>query len=276
MHIRLVRLSLLSLAMLLLQPSVVSARRFSIPHGFRQLDSAPGVRLFQRRRDFVQVVTPSEGGAIESVHGKFLEMGLVGSFPRRRVDEWWTIWHEATPGAFSIFNGQFFDFSDPDIAPLAFSMKAEGKVYEGYADRTEYPGKKLMLILGSDHHRIIPYSDNPVELVDRPESDIVVGLSSTAPKTAGRAIPRTFVGITSDGRTVILSSSMASQGYADRLLRSFGVETEQILMLDGGTSSHLVHEGKVLVPSTPSGKRKYARETLPHMLGVKSKRGSDE
>jgi hypothetical protein len=258
-----------ALAVQFLLPSAAFAVVAGVPRGFTQVARAQGVMLLQRRRDYVQVVSPRDGARIAVLHGKFLETGIYGAFLRHHVSDWWAQWSDE-PAAFSLVNGQFFDTSEAELAPLAFSIKADGRVYEGYADATEFPGDKRMLLLGDAGYRVDEYDDDPVSLLSRPEANILVGLSPTASKSFSRPLPRTFIGTTRDGRAVIFSSSMASQAYAIRTMRAFGVQPYKIVMFDGGTSSHLVHDGRTLVPRTIQGKSKVARERLPQMIGVQA------
>lgn len=247
-----------------------SALALSVPRGFRTVDDAPGVTLYRQRRNYVQVVSFTEGARLRILHGKFFEEGLHGSFVRKPIQEWWNTFAAQSSGAFSLMNGQFFDTTDPDQTPLAFSLKADGKVYEGYGDAAEYPGKKRVLALYPGRAVIEPYDDNPVSLVESSAADMLVGLEPTAAKTLARSVPRTFIGVARTGELVLFSSSMATQASASRTLRAFGVASHQMLMLDGGHSSHLVQNGKVFVPTSVRGDPLAAREKIPQVLGVEA------
>ncbi len=268
---------LLSIAVLLFL-AAPPASALSVPRGFRTVDEAPGVMLYRQRRNYVQVVSLREGAKVHVLHGKFYEEGSHGSFTRKPMREWWTEFAEESDGAFSVVNGQFFDTANPDAAPLAFSIKADGKVYEGYGDATEYPGRKRMLVLYDDPEGapvggrafIDDYTDDPVSLVDHTAPDILVGLEPTAAKTLARALPRTFAGVARTGEVLLFSSSMATQASATRTLRAFGAPADQILMLDGGKSAHLFHNGNVLVPVNTRGNAEISREEVPQVLGVEA------
>ncbi len=242
----------------------------TVPRGFMVTASAPGVTLYHKRRDYVQAVDPSKSARIRILHGPVLPTGDYATFPRLGIRDWWTQWSAETPGAFSVVNGQFFDPSDSSVAPLAFSIKTDGKVYEGYGDRNEYPMQKRFLALYDDRAVISDYDDDPETLRRIPAKDILVGLSTRASKSLSRALPRTFIAVTPQGEVLVLSSSMASQKYANRLLRAFGADPDQIMMLDGGSSSHLVQGANVLVPVDGRGKTEAARERLPQVVGVEA------
>ncbi len=242
----------------------------AVPRGFTQVGSFPGVSLYKQRRDYVQVLNRRQGARLRILHGTPHEEGLFVNFDRKTVGDWWAHWSETHPQAVSVANGQFFDTTDPDTAPLAFSIKADGKVYEGYGDLTEFRGGKRMLIIGATRDRVVPYDDDAVSLVKLRESDAIVGLSPDADKRPTAPRPRTFLGVTRDGRTVVFSSTVATQMYANRVLRSFGVPADQVLMLDGGASTHLLYDSRVLVPADKLGETFAAREKLPQMLGIEA------
>lgn len=248
-----------------------SVEAATVPRGYKLVSGDKGVQLYYKRRDYVHVLRPSQGARLRILHDPVLEQGTsYAVFPRKAVSAWWSQWSAEAPGAFSVVNGQFFDTSDSVAAPLAFSIKKDGLVYEGYADQTEFKNQKRMLLLSDDRYSIVPYDDNVRTLGLHATRDIVVGLAPNAAKTATRPMPRTFIGITRTGEAVIFSSSMASQNYATRVLRMFGAEAHQIVMLDGGNSSHLLYSGRTLVPTDARGKAKAGRELLPQMLGIEA------
>jgi hypothetical protein len=254
----------------LLIPFSLFAAESSTPRGFREIADAKGVHLYQRRRDYVHVIEPAKGASIVLLHGHPIEQGAYVSFTRTDIMSWWKEWSQKNSRAFSAFNGQFFDPRDAQEAPLAFSMKADGKVYEGYADTVEYPGKKKMLLMRPTGYTIQEYDDEPESLVYRPEENILIGLSVNASKSIQKPSPRTFIGIARGGDIIVFNSSMATQAYAYRVLRIFGAADNQTMMLDGGSSSHLVYQGTMLVPRTSQGDAVEAREKLPQMIGVQA------
>ena len=260
---------LLSIALLLVL-ATPSASALSVPRGFRIVDDAPGVMLYKQRNNYVQVVSLADGARLHILHGRFFEEGSHGSFARQHMKDWWTEFAAETQNAFSVLNGQFFDTSDPDTSALAFSIKADGKVYEGYGDKTEYPGRKRMLVVYPGRAFMDAYADDPVSLLEHTAPDILVGLEPTAAKTLARALPRTFMGIARTGEVLLFSSSMATQASASRILRAFGAPIDQILMLDGGSSTHLLQSGKVLAPVSARGTPQAAREKVPQVVGVEA------
>ena len=248
-----------------------SAFALTVPRGFKAVDSAPGVTLYQYGRHFVQAISLADGARLHFLQGPFREEGMYGSFPRKRIHEWWSEFSEWSSQAFTALNGQFFNTADPEKTALAFSVKHDGRVYEGYADATEFPGHKRMLILDVLDARVEPYTDDPVSLVRHPAQNIFVGLDPAVAKMRTRPLARTFVGVAKTGEVLLFSSSMATQGLALRALRTFGAEPDQVVMLDGGKSASLVLRGTTLVPLTARGKPLPGDpERVPQALGVEA------
>jgi hypothetical protein len=261
--------SFLTTSLLLALPTTLFAQqsdRIFAP-GFREVSSAPGVTLFQKGKDYVHIVSPRRDGGVRLLYGAVSEGTEDTQFARKDIREWWQTWSQAEPQAFSLMNSQFFNASDPTKAALAFSTKADGVVYEGYGDKREFLGGKMLLRIGAKHTIVQPYNDNPRSLDRFPEPDIIVGLRADIDKQSARRLGRTFIAGMPQGNLLIFTSPKATQQYAERILVSFGADWDNVLMLDGGGSTQLVHKGKVLVPSHKPGKDVVHRP-LPQALGI--------
>ena len=261
--------SFLTASLLLVLPTSLFAQqsdRIFAP-GFREIDSAPGVTLFKKGKDYVHIVSSRRDAGVRLLYGNVTADAAETQFARKDIRTWWKAWSQTEPEAFSLMNSQFFNASDPTKAALAFSTKADGVVYEGYGDKREFLGGKMILRIGKKYTIVEPYNDNPGSLERFPEPDIIVGLRADINKQASRRLGRTFIAGMPQGNLLIFTSSTATQRYAERILVSFGADWDKTLMLDGGGSTQLVHKGTVLVPSHRPGADIILR-SLPQVLGV--------
>ncbi len=215
--------------------------------GFTEVSSERGVGVYRKGRDYLLVVRPSEGGRMTTELGPLVLSGGQMMYGRRTVPAWWASL-KADPDVLAAFNGQFFDASDADAAPLAFSVKTRGTTERGYADAREYPGAKAMLVLGEDAHSVVPYTDNADQLASADASDAVVGLLWWADKKPRARVARTLIGVSPRGDTYVFVSPAATQRYAMAVLRRFGIPASGMLMMDGGGSSQLVTRSGQVVP----------------------------
>lgn len=246
------------------QTAAITAARTS-PLGYRETHTLPGVSVWRKGREYVQVVTPAKGGRIKLLTGEIKPSMMAGtSFARKDIRDWWTIWQNNDPRAVSVANGQFFNMNDPLKAPLAFSTKVDGIIHPGYGDGVEYPQGKLILLLGEHHYDVASYDDNAAALFAHAEREALVGLKPDMSKRATKRAGRTFIGVTPEGNAIILTSPGATQRYATRILIAFGAQRGKILMLDGGGSSQLVTKDGLLVPSRQGG----GLRTVPQAIGV--------
>lgn len=242
-----------------------TARR--TPLGYRETHALPGVRMWRRgTREYVQIVSPAEGGRIKLLNGEVRPSMYPGTtFARKDIRDWWTHWKTADANAFSVANGQFFNMGDPAKAPLAFSTKVDGVIHPGYGDAEEYPQGKLVLLLGENAYDVQAYGDDAAALFERAEREALVGLRPDMSKKAARRVGRTFIGVNAAGEAIILTTPGGTQRYATRILTAFGAERHKIMMLDGGGSAQLVTEKGLLVPSRGGSLR-----TVPQAIGIAS------
>ncbi len=260
------RRAILLTATLFLIPQLTLAAAF--PKDFKLVERKPGVALLSRGRDFVQVINPAEGGAIHLLTGKVMEWSETLTLERKGIADWWNLAERDMERPFSVVNGQFFNQSQGDRAALAFSVKANGAIISGYADRTEYAGRKRMLLLDGTRSDVRLYPDDPDALLKTDALNAIVGLDPRAEKQASRRRGRTFLGVGKRGTVYIYSSPATTQNYVARMLRKFGVKEEKILMLDGGGSAYLMKGGKQILTAV-KGQEIPAR-ALPQVLTVTS------
>jgi exopolysaccharide biosynthesis protein len=157
---------------------------------------------------------------------------------RRNVPAWWAR-IKADDTAVAALNGQFFNASVAESATLAFSVKDDGTTYRGYADKNEYPGAKLALLLGEKQHSVVKYTDDADQLAIADARDAVVGLVWWADKKPRARVARTMIGVSPRGETYVFISPAATQRYAMAILKRFGISQSEVVMLDGGGSSQL-------------------------------------
>lgn len=237
------------------------------PPGYREEQAARGVTLWRKHREYVQVVSPRRGARLKLLAGRIMPSEIQGTaFERMDMREWWTEWSKMDEAAFSVFNGQFFDMSDPVKGPIAFSIKIDGVVHPGYGDGVEYPQGKMVLLLNENGYDVRPYADDAATLFNRPEREAIVGLKPDMSKNAATRLGRTFVGVAPNGNAIVLTSPGATQRYATRILLAFGADRQKIIMLDGGASTQLVADGKLLTQA----KRGQAPRAVPQAIGVAS------
>jgi hypothetical protein len=243
------------------------------PLGYREVDTARGVTLWRKNREYVQVVSPRRGGRIKLLIGDVKPSEIAGTaFERKDIRDWWDTWATDDGDAFSVVNGQFFNMTDPAKAPIAFSAKIDGVVHPGYGDNIEYPQGKLVLLLDENGYDVRPYADDAGTLFVRNELEALVGLKPDMSKSASARMGRTFVGIAPNGNAIVFTSPGATQRYATRILLAFGADRQKIIMLDGGGSTQLVADGKLLAPS----KRGAALRTVPQAIGIAGGKNSRE
>jgi hypothetical protein len=248
----------------------------TIPEGFSQVLSEPGVSLYRKdyangNPDFVQVADLSQGAAVKLLYGSISNpgsgQGEYGgdnpSFSRQDLQSAWTELNTANPNAFCITNGDYFS-TDIDPTVLAFPLKKDGKlVSDGYAS-AEFPDQKLILELWADHADIQPLTQE--NLLASTAPDILGGLSETADKGIQTLSARTFAGVADnnqDGQydTVLVYTTLtAKQPEAASMLRGFGAV--KVIMLDGGSSTQLICKGAAYILSD---------RAIPQTLGVLSK-----
>jgi hypothetical protein len=233
--------------------------------GFKLVDEAPGVSLYRKNQDVLQIIDPMSGGRLRVALGAQTLSGGLIMHERASVATWWAK-AKADPAVFSLFNGQFFDARDAEVAPLAFSVKQDGTVYVGYGDKTEYAGKKMALLLGETAHAVIPYDDDPASLARRSEPDAVVGLRWSADKKPRARVGRTMIGVTPAGKTVVFASTAATQRYALGILKRFGVQPSEVVMLDGGGSTQIFTRQGLRIPSRTNARSKPRK--LPQVFVV--------
>ncbi len=236
--------------------------------GFHEVKSSTGVILLRKNREYLQVVDPSQGAKLKLIQEFSTASGAMTLFKRSLLTTMWKDERRVSKNAFSAINGQFFDTRYPDDAALAFSTRAKGKVYAGYADQTEYRGQKRLLILGPNRHDMRDYDDQPFSL-ELLKDDAIIGLDDRATKAPGSRIGRTVMGVSDMGKTFLYSSPIATQRKAVRMLQSMGIRPSKMLTLDGGGSSQLVTEQGIIVPTPVRGKSTTLRK-IPQAILVEA------
>jgi Phosphodiester glycosidase len=161
-----------------------------------------------------------------------------------------------------LINGTFFREYDKPTG-IAFGLKQNKQLITYGYGLNEFPDQTLTIEWSQGRISIDPYSQRTF---NGAMPNVVGALAATAGKNANKPLPRTFVGVKnlredSAYNTVLLfSSPSATQSEAEQTLKKFGAE--QIAMLDGGSSTGLMVNGKIIMqPKTK----------LPQTIGVFSK-----
>jgi hypothetical protein len=244
-----------------------------VPDGFNLVMHDEGVQLLRKdyphgTPDYVEVIRLDQGAAIQVLHGAVAEprtgKGVYGgddpSFLSHTIQDFWGDFSSSESDAFCVTNGQFFYMKESPTR-LPFPLKVGGKVISDGYGLKDFPDKKLMLELWSDHARITSLSQWTLYSSSAP--DIVAGLAEDAPKNIKKYVGRTFVGVMDqdlDGKseTVLLfNTRSARQVDAAKVLYSFGAS--QVMMLDGGGSTQLICRGDALITTD---------RYIPQALGV--------
>jgi Phosphodiester glycosidase len=161
-----------------------------------------------------------------------------------------------------MINGTFFQEYDKPTG-IAFGLKQNRQLITYGYGLNEFPDKTLTVAWSQGRISIDPYSRRTF---DGAMPNVVGALAATAGKNADKSLARTFIG-TKDLRddsayktVLFFSSEGASQSEAEATLKKFGAE--QVAMLDGGASTGLMVNGKIIMqPKTQ----------LPQTIGVFTK-----
>ena len=161
-----------------------------------------------------------------------------------------------------MINGTFFQEYDKPTG-IAFGLKQNRQIITYGYGLNEFPDKTMTIAWSQGRISIDPYSRRTFNGV---MPNVVGALAADAGTNADKPLARTFIGTKdlrddSAYRTVLFfSSEGASQTEAEATLKKFGAE--QVAMLDGGASTGLMVNGKIIMqPKTQ----------LPQTIGVFSK-----
>lgn len=246
------------------------------PSDYRQIKSAPGIQVYKKGVNYVQVVDLKNRGGIKLFYGQIADAGegkgvYGGNNPklgRDRIARAYSSLKSSNPELYCLVNGQFFD-TNSNPTRLAFPLKANDSVVsDGYALR-EYPSQKLMLELWNDHADITPLSAESLYASSAP--DIIAGLAETAKKSPTSRVGRTFAGVAdgdNDGSyetVLIFASKQASQKESAEALRRFGAA--KVIMFDGGGSTQFLCDGKTYIPSN---------RMIPQVIGTLSRTANND
>jgi hypothetical protein len=161
-----------------------------------------------------------------------------------------------------MINGTFFqEYNKP--TGIAFGLKQNRQLITYGYGLNEFPDKTMTVSWSQGRISIDPYSRRTF---DGAMPNVVGALAATAGKNADKSLARTFIGVKdlredSAYKTVLFFSSLgASQSEAEQTLKKYGAE--EVAMLDGGQSTGLMVNGKIIMqPKTK----------LPQTIGVFTK-----
>ncbi|EKE07483.1 MAG: hypothetical protein ACD_18C00069G0001 [uncultured bacterium] len=229
-----------------------------VPSGFTLLNMAKGIELYKKnysggQPDFVQVVDLNQakvrffaGDVVNMNPGQGIFGGNSPLIKRNSLSGFWNAISVLEPKIFSICNSQFFvTGSDPTY--LAFSVKQDNVIFnDGYASYSEYPGQKKLLGFKNDNTAdVITFSQSNLYNSSN-YYQMILGLDVLASKASNSYVGRTFIGA-KNNLFFVYSTKMSNQSDAINVLKSFGVESQNIIMLDGGGSSGLMVNKQVMV-----------------------------
>jgi Phosphodiester glycosidase len=224
---------------------------------------APGIKMWSNpaKKAYVIEVDLSQA-ELRSLSGKPAGNGKVGqmSFAEFAAPN-------AKPNAKKevpkvMINGTFFQEYDKPTG-IAFGLKQNKQLITYGYGLNEFPTQTVTVAWSQGRIAIEPYSRRTFDGV---MPNVVGALAATAGKNANKPLPRTFIG-TKDIRedsayktALFFSSQGATQSEAEQTLKEFGAE--QVAMLDGGQSTGLMVNGKIIMqPKTK----------IPQTIGVFSK-----
>ena len=266
-------LSLLLLILPPFYPARAAAGGVVIPSGFRKIDSAFGIELYQKdypggSPDYVQVIDLSQGAALKPLHGSITDprtgMGSYGGndarFRSLSLSAYWQELKGQDSEAFCVVNGQFFYMLEYPTR-LPFPLKIDGQILTDGYGILDFPDQKLMLELWPGRADIVALSKQALYASTAP--DIIAGLTEEAPKAKKRYTGRTFIGLTAQNSQgtfstlMIFNTQTARQVDAAQVLKDFGAQ--KVMMLDGGGSTQLLCRGKSYI---------YSDRLVPQAIGI--------
>ncbi len=230
-----------------------------IPQGFQTIINDNGVAVYKKdyankKSEYVTVVNTTKA-SINNLLGEVINTpnGTIG---KKVLTEFWQDAinkNTSSKTARVVINGTFFSTNDNPTG-IAFGLKVASHVITyGYAIGKEYPG--LIRVFNGrmqSGFSISPYARSIFD--DKSNLDAVGALDVTADKSATRYLPRTFVGVKRDTRSVkpeayrtviFYSSNYARQIDATNTLKAFGAS--DMAMLDGGGSTGIIIDGKPVI-----------------------------
>jgi hypothetical protein len=195
---------------------------------------------------------------LRSISGAIVPPGKVGQF---KFGEFWEQ-NKASQGKLQVLiNGTFFQTYDQPTG-IVFGLKQNNQLVTYGYGLNEFPTQTVTINWSEQRIWIEPYQRSNFAMMP----NAVGALAPTAGKNAHKLLPRTFIGVKDQikGRgykTVLLFiSPAATQSEAEQTLRKFGAE--QVAMLDGGASTGLIVNGKIIMQP---------RTRLPQTIGIFTK-----
>jgi hypothetical protein len=240
------------------------------------VEEKKGVTLYRwGSSDYLQVVNLKKGASVKLIGkitgdgGKAAYGGDNPTFKLQDIDDAWNSFQNNYIGrSFSITNSQFFSSSSRE---LAFPVKQNGSLIDGYAGRSEFENEQVMLEIGDSYARIKQF-DHTSGSLRSASKNLIAGLSYKANKVPSNPDGRTFVGVgdwdeDNQNEILVILTSKSSKQYSQKegengafeKLQEFGANP--VVMLDGGGSSQL-----------RTGSKRYVESSrfVPHFLGVVS------
>ncbi len=220
---------------------------------------APGIQLLTNVSKKTYVIEADLSKTeLRSLSGKPTSNGKVGQM---KFQEFWTT-NNAKGNLQVLINGTFFQEYDKPTG-IAFGLKQNQQLITYGYGLNEFPGQNVTIAWSDRGISIEPYSRSTF---DSNIPNVIGALSSSAGTNADRLLRRTFIGVKNlradktYGTVLLFVSRGATQREAERTLREFGAE--RVAMLDGGASTGLMIDGKIL--SQP-------KTRLPQTIGIFSK-----
>jgi Phosphodiester glycosidase len=220
---------------------------------------ATGIRMWTNTEQKSYVIEADlHQTELRSLSGAIVPPGKVS---QRKFGEFWEQ-NKASQGKLQVLiNGTFFQTYDKPTG-IAFGLKQNSQfITYGYG-LNEFPTQTLTVNWSEQRIWIEPHQRSNFATMP----NVVGALSPTAGKNAHKLLPRTFIGVKDQikghgYKTVLLFiSPAATQSEAEQTLRKFGAE--QVAMLDGGASTGLIVNGKIIMQP---------RTRLPQTIGIFTK-----
>lgn len=245
-----------------------NAKPFNIPSGYSQILNSSGVQVFKKDRQstYVTVINLQRGEMI-NLTGKYTD-APQGKVDHRSMNQFWQdglARNHSQRKAKVVVNGAFFaKYNEP--TGIAFGLKTAGTVISYGYGLDEFPGLNKTIAWNNATASAQINTSDRATFNSQQFPDVVGALAETAGKRANRALARTFIGVEDNDRdgiyetVLVFSSTAAKQIDAANTLKSFGAV--KVAMLDGGGSTGLVVNGKILIDSGTA---------VPHAIAFYSK-----
>ncbi|MCP4523358.1 MAG: phosphodiester glycosidase family protein, partial [Candidatus Gracilibacteria bacterium] len=138
---------------------------------------------------------------------------------------------------FAVVNGQFFN-ANKENTTLSFPVKSNGTILNSYVDNDK---KKRTVIIDKMGVIKIMEGYNESYLNDKNNKEVLVGINPSEDFSKNRSVGRTYMGLIGDDRVVFFIAQSKTQHEMKKIALDYGIEGQNLVMLDGGPSSQFAY-----------------------------------